>query len=493
MKQLLDLVYQPFSNAWPDAAKASLEGLFGAPAGRYPDAALRSAIKVRAPGFTEASAGVPFAALINASTTDSGAYGGMSFVLFPNETGPALVSMVVGTQGISPDDQVLSRPGHARKASAIAGWLNAKYGAGKQVAWAKHDPVRIDLDVPKNLKDWLGPGHGRAISRYGREIYALFLPGEDRTATEAALKAFLDLALVERNHQPLAAWRTDAGNIQSEYFSYLMPDVALPDLQVLLSERRYVILEGPPGTGKTRAALKLLDESYGGHGASIQFHPNTTYESFVGGLAPEHAADGLGLRFSPTKGHLMEAIAVALSDPRPYLLHVDEINRADLSKVLGEAIFLLEPTEAGSREISLAFDFGNPFGRQLRMPKNLHILGTMNSADRSIAILDVAIRRRFAFVKLWPQISVVTEEGGTLMQEAFRRLLDVFTDHASDDAFALVPGHSYFLEADDSRAARALKVNLEPLLQEYLAQGYVAGFSEEIRGYLQWIESLDGS
>jgi len=126
------------------------------------------------------------------------------------------------------------------------------------------------------------------------------------------------------------------------------------------------------------------------------------------------------------------------------------------------------------------------------MPDNLHILGTMNSADRSIAILDVAIRRRFAFVKLWPQISVVTEHGGAHMREAFRRLLDVFTDHASDDAFALMPGHSYFLEADDSRAARALKVNLEPLLQEYLAQGYVAAFSEEIRAYIQWIESLDG-
>jgi len=106
----------------------------------------------------------------------------------------------------------------------------------------------------------------------------------------------------------------------------------------------------------------------------------------------------------------MEAAALASGDlSRPYLLHIDEINRADLSKILGEAIFLLETETTRERVIQLPYDFGSPFHRSLNLPKNLHILGTMNSADRSIAIVDVAVRRRFAFVSAWPRMTSRTE------------------------------------------------------------------------------------
>jgi 5-methylcytosine-specific restriction protein B len=169
---------------------------------------------------------------------------------------------------------------------------------------------------------------------------------------------------------------------------------------------------------------------------------------------------------------------------------VDEINRADLAKILGEAIFLLEPGTNEKREVNLAYDFGPPFGAGFSLPENLHIVGTMNSADRSIAIVDVAVRRRFAFVKLWPQTSVVTRLGGSLMQQAFKELIQIFIEHASDETFPLAPGHSYFLEKDDERAATSLRVHLAPLLEEYLNQGYVATFSDAIRVYLQWLETL---
>jgi 5-methylcytosine-specific restriction enzyme B len=171
-------------------------------------------------------------------------------------------------------------------------------------------------------------------------------------------------------------------------------------------------------------------------------------------------------------------------------LHIDEINRADLGKVLGEAIFLLESGDAESRSLRLPYDFGSPFGRQFKLPGNLHIVGTMNSADRSIAIVDVAVRRRFAFVKLWPQLRVIEEFGCPFMAKAFVDLTSIFVEQATREGFDLVPGHSYFLERDESAARGRLKVTLGPLLEEYLAQGYVAGFSEPIRSYLQWIESL---
>jgi len=186
------------------------------------------------------------------------------------------------------------------------------------------------------------------------------------------------------------------------------------------------------------------------------------------------------------------AKAARAAGGKPYLLHIDEINRADLSKVLGEAIMLLEYNEEKPREIRMPYDFGVPHHAQLSLPPNLHILGTMNSADRSIAIVDIAIRRRFAFVKLWPQFAVVEQFKSPLAVEAFRKLLSIFTEFASDDAFALMPGHSYFIAKDgkDETALRSLRVSLVPLLEEYLAQGYVTGFADHVRGYCQWVQSL---
>ncbi len=223
------------------------------------------------------------------------------------------------------------------------------------------------------------------------------------------------------------------------------------------------------------------------------FHRKHTNENLVGGLAPmltRWRNGGLGFRFAPKAGFLLEAAAQAKGSSEPYLLHIDEINRADLAKILGEAIYLFEATPESRREIDLPYDFGEPFHQRLCLPDNLHVLGTMNSADRSIAIVDVAVRRRFAFLSLWPNLEVVEEHGCPLTLRAFKELVSVFIEHAPDEALSLVPGHSYFLGTDDKQARANLRTSLAPLLSEYLAQGYVSGFAESIRGYLQWLESL---
>jgi 5-methylcytosine-specific restriction protein B len=85
---------------------------------------------------------------------------------------------------------------------------------------------------------------------------------------------------------------------------------------------------------------------------------------------------------------------------------------------------------------------------------------------------------------------VVEEYGCGIMQKAYRDLLSIFVEHATDDAFQLIPGHSYFLESNEDRARQSLLVNLPPLLEEYLAQGYVGGFAETIRAYIQELQSL---
>jgi 5-methylcytosine-specific restriction protein B len=91
---------------------------------------------------------------------------------------------------------------------------------------------------------------------------------------------------------------------------------------------------------------------------------------------------------------------------------------------------------------------------------------------------------------MWPLLEVVEEHGCELTHRAFKELLSIFIEHAPDEALALVPGHSYFLDKDETRARVNLRTTLAPLLAEYLAQGYVSGFAESIRGYMQWLESL---
>jgi 5-methylcytosine-specific restriction protein B len=484
---LLEIAHSFQPESWSERNKAAFNALFGSPGGRYPKQSSKT-LTIRAPEMS-ADSGVPFAAYIHPQNPSSGPYSGLSFVIFPVPDQPCLIGMVVGTQGLAPDEAILGRPGHARKTQAICSWLNQEYGRGTFVAWAKQDPTRTDLPIPTNVaKEW--PAYKGVFDRYGKEMYALYCPTDNRAGTEAALTAFLDLLLEERGYQPISSAQASYQSIRAEWFNHLMPSIESSHVTDLLATRRYVIIQGPPGTGKTMMATELLRESYRGRGRTIQFHPNTAYENFIGGLAPTSTVADLGFRFTPVPGFLMEAAAQALQNPSSkYLLHIDEINRADLGKILGEAIFLLEPTDS-DRKIELPYDFGEPFHRTLFLPRNLHILGTMNSADRSIAIVDVAVRRRFAFVSLWPRMSVVEQHGCATMQKAFRDLISIFIEHAAEDAFSLVPGHSYFLELDESRAKQSLRANLVPLLEEYLAQGYVGGFAEPIRGYLQELRSL---
>jgi len=486
---LVEIIHSRTLDSWKERNEKALACLFGS---RYPKRAEKT-VAIRAPDMRGSDSGVPYAAYIHPSNADAGAYGGMSFVVFPVENQPCLVAMVIGTQGLAPDEAILGRPGHARKMQAISTWLNHRFGAGEQVAWARQDPTRIDIDVPESIQRAWSP-YERVFKRYGRVLYAMYRPTEDRAATAAALTAMLDVMFEERGHTPLKEFQEESGDTQSAWFSHLMPATSDGKAVELLQHRRFVVLQGPPGTGKTRMARQILANQYGGFGRSVQFHPGTTYENFVGGLAPLQDGGsgeaGLGFRFAPKPGFLLEAAAEAAGAAKPYLLHIDEINRADLGKILGEAIYLFEANPESRREIDLPYDFGPPFHRQLYLPGNLHVLGTMNSADRSIAIVDVAVRRRFAFLSLWPNLEVVMKHGCTLTQRAFKELVSIFVEHAPDEALALVPGHSYFLESDEARARVDLRTSLAPLLGEYLAQGYVSGFAESIRGYMQWLESL---
>lgn len=176
-----------------------------------------------------------------------------------------------------------------------------------------------------------------------------------------------------------------------------------------LHRRGQVILYGPPGTGKTYVARALADR-LGKPGSvikRIQFHPSYTYEDFFAGYRPVTDAAGQ-LSFSLTRGPLREIADEARKNPDvPHVLMIDEINRANISKVFGELYYLLEYRD-DAIDVLYAGS-GDDGGKSFTLPANVLIIGTMNTADRSIALLDSAMRRRFSFFELHPDVAPVKD------------------------------------------------------------------------------------
>lgn len=420
--------------------------------------------------------GVPYAGIIAPENPPAGAYGGASVAWFPCEHG-TLMTFVVGTKGLSPDEGLLTRDGHRRRVTALRHHLTSR---GIE-AWAKADPTAINVGLPATVVRQFDDCKA-VFSRYGSEIYsAAWIPAGRSDIAAIVAQAYIDLYAHERGWvQRVAAKEEFQGflaTLQDSFFSSISPDA----LNKLIRERRFVVLQGPPGTGKTRMAEQVRARYFAGHGRTVQFHPAVTYEDFIVGLSPDPTHEGLRFRAKP--GWLLDAATAAVD--APYLLIVDEINRGDLSKVLGEAIYLFEPAEVGgvdAREVHLAHAVN---GRStFRLPPNLFVLATMNTADRSIAGLDLAVRRRFAFVTLMPDRKVIGLEPAQAMFDA---LTAVFFEHGSDDMLHLLPGHSYFLASDEAELRSRFQYDLLPLLDEYLRQGVLGSATIELHAVREQI------
>jgi 5-methylcytosine-specific restriction protein B len=427
--------------------------------------------------------GIAYAGLINPENPPSGPYGGTSVVWFPIAD-RSLIGFGVGTRGLSPDEGILTRPGHRRRIAALRRLLARM----RVEAWTKADPAALGEQVPKSARDRF-PGFERVFQRYGREMYCNAVVPQEPEAALLVVQAFMDLYAFERGWSVLKRHEGESNELLNRLRADLFISPSAKDIHDLLQARRFVVLQGPPGTGKTRLADEIRKRHFDGRGMTIQFHPAVTYEDFVVGLYPEAEAEEL--RFRVRRGWLPRAVLEAKESASPYLLVVDEINRADLGKVLGEAIYLFEAAEVGGengRSITLkhAID-GNA---ELRIPDNLYVLATMNTADRSIASLDLAVRRRFAFATLPPSREVVAAQNLPLANSIFDRLVDVFVEHAPDEALHLLPGHAYFLARDEGELARRFRHELLPLLDEYLRQGLMGPASNELQAVRDAIEDV---
>jgi 5-methylcytosine-specific restriction protein B len=249
--------------------------------------------------------------------------------------------------------------------------------------------------------------------------------------------------------------------------SVLMEQTDLARIVDLLWERKQVIFYGPPGTGKTYLASKLARQlTEDGAVKLVQFHPSYTYEDFFEGFRPEPGGSGT-LTFTLRAGPFRDFAEVAAANPSTaYILIIDEINRANLAKVFGELYFLLEYRD---QSISLQYSPDKEFV----LPQNLFLIGTMNTADRSIARIDTAMRRRFAFVELDPRIPPVQGLLARWLTEHHlpldaARLLDELNKQLDDSDAAIGP--SYLMKEEIYRRAdgldRVWQYDIMPLLED---------------------------
>lgn len=273
-------------------------------------------------------------------------------------------------------------------------------------------------------------------------------------------------------------------------------DAEVQHLKEVLLYKRQIILQGPPGTGKTRLAkdiaeLILTDKVSTEKSAQkanlqacpeyklVQFHPSYTYEDFVRGIEVRTDGDGTA-RYEATDRILAKFAKVAdSSQGNPHVLIIDEINRANLSSVLGELIYALEYRGQPVDSMYAVKEGNGTETHRLVLPKNLYIIGTMNTADRSAGHLDYAIRRRFAFVDVLPRALDSSSFDSALFNKVKALFTtDNFKTHSEYLSEEFQPkdvalGHSYFIAKSESLDSRTLQLeyDIKPILFEYVKDG----------------------
>ncbi len=249
----------------------------------------------------------------------------------------------------------------------------------------------------------------------------------------------------------------------------LVDRMFLDDVVELLEDKGQVIFYGPPGTGKTYLARELARvlAPDPGQRALVQFHPSSSYEDFFEGYRPQ--ADSGDMTYELTPGPLADMAQRAADTPgRRHVMIIDEINRANLPKVFGELLFLLEYRDESVRTLYRPED-------TFELPRNLWFIGTMNTADRSIALVDAALRRRFHFIPFFPnrwpiegllERWLAANDEPSWVGELVAQVNDELDRELGGPHLLLGPSHFMKKGLDEETMGRIWKYNIEPFIED---------------------------
>ncbi len=328
------------------------------------------------------------------------------------------------------------------------------------------DLINVQRRYLANAPILFEPEFAEEVGELFQALYPLY-----RFATTDNLDDLVDLIEVDIGDGPIERYTLE--DLCQD--TYLEIDF-WREVLLLIQDKKQIIFYGPPGTGKTWVARHFarywVDEADdpGGDVQVVQFHPSYAYEEFVEGIRPESikGAEGQHALSYPVKKGIFRRLCdqARLHPQRRYALVLDEINRGELPRILGELLYVIE-----YRRESIIL----PYSREpFAIPANLYLIGTMNTADRSIALVDHALRRRFHFVQMRPDsdiLRVYFEITGDPKMVWAADLLDLMNNQLEKDGIEwhLHIGHSHFMrpDLDEARLRLIWKHSIMPTLGEY--------------------------
>ncbi|MCH5461943.1 AAA domain-containing protein [Lactobacillus sp. LC28-10] len=440
--------------------------------------------------LTKGEQGFGFISFIRSDQAVSGRYSGLSIKVNPGEN-HYRISLDIGNEGFGDDYQLATLPGTRRR------FLNLQrniisYSQNQEADIKSFCSLEYGDDAPKRqLKDLEKEYKADNIDSHPQDLFVAFakkpeLTEEIRDQSNNQEDFWLIFKAVVAIYAELRQWSNKGETKIANKFIRAVDgdhdgsqDVSAY-IQQLLKHRQYVVLQGAPGTGKTYLMSKL-SENYKPY--FTQFHAETTYSDFVGGYRP--ITNNGQLSYQYFEGPLLKAIRAAKeNDSQKVLLMIDEINRANLSNVLGEAFYLFEK-QAGERRAKVQLgDPQNPISIEA-LPSNLYVIATMNTADRSLAVVDFALRRRFAWYTMQPH-ALKPAGNQTFHAKQFEAMDRIFQTYATSEELMLEPGQAYYLT--DSENANALmndrmQYELLPLIREYLENGLMTQAKDALNQY----------
>jgi 5-methylcytosine-specific restriction enzyme B len=403
--------------------------------------------------------------LVQPEEEPQGPYHDFSFTVMPAEDGnPWLVSICAGSSGFKNDYELATYPGLRRLFSKLV----------DNDGVCKSDFSDLTTSLPRSFRSRPDVQHlSLTLATYSSILSACQLV-EDPLSENGKQR----IAAFIAGYARMREWPSNNAQRRA-VMDALRPFLEVEDpvdeaaLKKLVQTRRYLVLQGPPGTGKTRMA-KLLAQDLRAKTFFTQFHAETTYSDFVYGIRPN--LDEGTVAYVEKHGPLTEAISYAIENPEvTTVLIIDEINRANLSNVLGPVFYLFEHKMVES-EVQIDVMPGLSIKS---LPNNFLVIATMNTADRSLAVVDFALRRRFAWYTLKP--TVITGNG--FFEKDFTEIQEIFDWYATADELSLQPGQGYFFASSKEEMLDRIRYEIFPLIREYLQEGLLPNAKEELNAY----------